>query len=178
MQRKKQNQRKYQRRLICLLFTIVKLPNIKHCQDDVLLSRPHSYGLWTLRFQVSKIIYYICVGLFIVSKSVLKLFSVLIYPQYSLSLGLVQSVVHCPDSNNCYYYTTEYVADYTSPGDKLHSRKVNVDEELMHGFGDYVQADTDAVDDSRTSRSIVRMSTGISKGHHLGSACCQVILQN
>ena len=64
----------------------------------------------------------------------------------------------------------EYITDYTSPRDKQYCCKINVDEELKHGFGDCVQANTDLVDDSRTSRSIVYMSTGILKGRHLGSA--------
>ena len=37
---------------------------------------------------------------------------------------------------------------YVSPREKLYGRKINVDKELKHGFGDYVQVHTDSVDNS------------------------------
>ena len=42
---------------------------------------------------------------------------------------------------------------YVSPREKLYGRKINVDKELKHGFGDYVQVHTDSVDNSTKPRS-------------------------
>ena len=42
---------------------------------------------------------------------------------------------------------------YVSPREKLYGRKINVDKELKHGFGDYVQVHTDSVDNSNKPES-------------------------
>ena len=42
---------------------------------------------------------------------------------------------------------------YVSPREKLYGRKINVDKEFKHGFGDYVQVHTDSVDNSNKPRS-------------------------
>ena len=56
---------------------------------------------------------------------------------------------------------------YSSPREKLYGRKINVDKELKHGFGDYVQVHTDSVDNSnrpRTQGAIALMSSGNLEG--------------
>ena len=56
---------------------------------------------------------------------------------------------------------------YTSPRERIFGRKISVGKELKHGFGDYVQVHTDAVDNSmkpRTSGAIALMSTGNLEG--------------
>lgn len=53
------------------------------------------------------------------------------------------------------------------PREKLYGRKISVEKELKHGFGDYVQLHTDVVDNSlkpRTSGTIALMSTGNLEG--------------
>ena len=42
---------------------------------------------------------------------------------------------------------------YVSLREKLYGRKINVDKELKHSFGDYVQVHTDSVDNSNKPRS-------------------------
>ena len=42
---------------------------------------------------------------------------------------------------------------HVSPREKLYGRKINVDKELKHGFGDYVQVHTNSVDNSNKPRS-------------------------
>ena len=41
---------------------------------------------------------------------------------------------------------TRNTVDYVSPREKLYGRKINVDKELKHGFGDYVQVYSDNID--------------------------------
>ena len=56
---------------------------------------------------------------------------------------------------------TRNTVDYVSPREKLYGRKMNVDKELKHGFGDYVQVHSDNIDNSnkaRTSGAIALMS--------------------
>ena len=43
---------------------------------------------------------------------------------------------------------TRNTIDYVSPREKLYGRKINVDKELKHGFGDYVQVHSDNIDNS------------------------------
>ena len=62
---------------------------------------------------------------------------------------------------------TRNSGEYTSPREKLYGRKVNVDKELKHGFGDYVQVHTATLDNTmqpRTSGAIALMSTGNLEG--------------
>lgn len=62
---------------------------------------------------------------------------------------------------------TRNSVDYTSPREKLYGRKVNVDKELKHGFGDYVQVHTDSINNStkpRTHGAIALMSAGNLEG--------------
>ena len=62
---------------------------------------------------------------------------------------------------------TRNSVEYTSPREKLYGRKINVDKELKHGFGDYVQVHTDNIDNSnkpRTQGAISLMSAGNLEG--------------
>ena len=62
---------------------------------------------------------------------------------------------------------TRNTVDYVSPREKLYGRKINVDKELKHGFGDYVQVHSDNIDNSnkaRTSGAIALMSSGNLEG--------------
>jgi hypothetical protein len=62
---------------------------------------------------------------------------------------------------------TRNSGEYTSPREKLYGRKVDVDKELKHGFGDYVQVHTATLDNTmqpRTSGAIALMSTGNLEG--------------
>ena len=62
---------------------------------------------------------------------------------------------------------TRNTVDYVSPREKLYGRKINVDKELKHGFGDYVQVHSDNIDNSnkaRTSGAIALMSAGNLEG--------------
>ena len=57
--------------------------------------------------------------------------------------------------------------DYVSPRKKLWGRRINVDKELKHGFGDYVQVHSNTIDNSmneRTSRSLALMLSGNLEG--------------
>ena len=44
--------------------------------------------------------------------------------------------------------------DHISPQEKLSGRKVDVDKEIKHGFGDYVQVHTDVIDNSTKPRTV------------------------
>ena len=57
---------------------------------------------------------------------------------------------------------------YVSPREKLYGRKINVDKELKHGFGDYVQVHTDSVDNSTKPRSQAAIAL-VSAGNLEGS---------
>ena len=62
---------------------------------------------------------------------------------------------------------TRNTVDYVSPRKILYGRKINVDKELKHGFGDYVQVHSDNIDNSnkaRTSGAIALMSAGNLEG--------------
>ena len=62
---------------------------------------------------------------------------------------------------------TRNTVDYASPREKLYGRKINVDKELKHGFGDYVQVHTDNIDNTnkaRTAGAIALMSAGNLEG--------------
>ena len=62
---------------------------------------------------------------------------------------------------------TRNTVDYVSPREKLYGRKINVDKELKHGFGDYVQVHSDNIDNSnkaRTSGAVALMSAGNLEG--------------
>ena len=50
--------------------------------------------------------------------------------------SLVSNINHVP---------TWYIFDYVSPREKLLGRRTNVDKELKHGFGDYVQVHTSII---------------------------------
>ena len=57
--------------------------------------------------------------------------------------------------------------DYVSPREKLWGRRINVDKELKHGFGDYVQVHSNTIDNSmneRTSGSLALMPSGNLEG--------------
>ena len=57
--------------------------------------------------------------------------------------------------------------DYVSPREKLWGRRINVDKELKHGFGDYVQVHTSLVDNTmneRTSGALSLMPSGNLEG--------------
>ena len=57
--------------------------------------------------------------------------------------------------------------DYVSPREKLWGRRINVDKELKHGFGDYVQVHVSTVDNSmveRTSGALAMMPSGNLEG--------------
>ena len=57
--------------------------------------------------------------------------------------------------------------DYVSPREKLWGRRINVDKELKHGYGDYVQVHTSLVNNTmneRTSGSIALMPSGNLEG--------------
>ena len=57
--------------------------------------------------------------------------------------------------------------DHISPRDKLSGRKVDVDKEIKHGFGDYVQVHNDVIDNStkpRTAGAIALMSSSNLEG--------------
>ena len=43
--------------------------------------------------------------------------------------------------------------DYVSPREKLWGRRINVDKELKHGFGEYVQVHTSQVDNTMNERT-------------------------
>ena len=67
---------------------------------------------------------------------------------------------------------TRNTVDYVSPRENLYGRKINVDKELKHGFGDYVQVHSDNMNNSnkaRTSGAIALMSARNLKGswHHM-----------
>ena len=58
---------------------------------------------------------------------------------------------------------TRNTVDYVSSREKLYGRKINVDKELKHGIGDYVQVHSDNIDninEARTSGAIALMSAG------------------
>ena len=58
---------------------------------------------------------------------------------------------------------TRNTVEYSSPREKLYGRKINVDKEIKHGFGDYVQVYSDSIDNSnksRTAGAIALMSAG------------------
>ena len=57
---------------------------------------------------------------------------------------------------------------YVSPREKLYGRKINVDKELKHGFGDYVQVHTNSVDNSTKPRSQAAIAL-VSAGNLEGS---------
>ena len=57
---------------------------------------------------------------------------------------------------------------YVSPREKLYGRKINVEKELKHGFGDYVQVHTDSVDNSNKPRSQAAIAL-VSAGNLEGS---------
>ena len=62
---------------------------------------------------------------------------------------------------------TRNSVDHVSPREKLYGRKLNVDKEMKHGFGDYVQVHADVVDNSlkpRTQGAIALMSAGNLEG--------------
>ena len=57
--------------------------------------------------------------------------------------------------------------DYVSPREKLWGRRINVDKELKHGFGEYVQVHTSQVDNTmneRTSGALSLMPSGNLEG--------------
>ena len=52
--------------------------------------------------------------------------------------------------------------NHINPREKLSGRKIDVDKEIKHGFGDYVQVHNDVIDNStkpRTSGAIALMSS-------------------
>jgi Reverse transcriptase (RNA-dependent DNA polymerase) len=62
---------------------------------------------------------------------------------------------------------TRNTVDYVCPREKLFGRKIDVEKELKHGFGDYVQVHADTVDNSmkpRTQGAIALMSAGNLEG--------------
>ena len=62
---------------------------------------------------------------------------------------------------------TRNSVEYVSPREKLYGRKINVEKELKHGFGDYVQVHTDSVDNSnkpRTQAAVALVSAGNLEG--------------
>jgi hypothetical protein len=62
---------------------------------------------------------------------------------------------------------TRNSVDYGCPREKLFGRKIDVDKEWKHGFGDYVQVHADTVDNSmkpRTQGAIALMSAGNLEG--------------
>ena len=57
--------------------------------------------------------------------------------------------------------------NHISPREKFSGRKIDVDKEIKHGFGDYVQVHNDVIDNStkpRTSGAIALMSSGNLEG--------------
>ena len=57
--------------------------------------------------------------------------------------------------------------NHISPREKLSGRKIDVDKEIKHGFGEYVQVHNDIIDNStkpRTSGAIALMSSGNLEG--------------
>ena len=71
---------------------------------------------------------------------------------------------------------TRNTVEYSSPREKLYGRKINVDKELKHGFGDYVQVHSDSIDNSnksRTAGAIALMSAG-----NLEGSWCYMLLSN
>ena len=57
--------------------------------------------------------------------------------------------------------------NHISPREKLTGRKLDVDNEMNHGFGDYVQVHNDVIDNStkpRTAGAIALMSSGNLEG--------------
>ena len=71
---------------------------------------------------------------------------------------VVSRIVLVPTSNSL---------EYTSPREKLWNRRINVDKELRHGFGDYVQVHNNVVDNSmyeRTAGAIALMPSGNLEG--------------
>ena len=57
--------------------------------------------------------------------------------------------------------------NHISPREKLSGRKIDVDKEIKHGFGDYVQVHNDVIDNStksRTAGAIALMSSGNLEG--------------
>ena len=52
--------------------------------------------------------------------------------------------------------------------EKLYGRKIDVDKELKHGFGEYVQVHTDSVDNSNKPRSQAAVAL-VSAGNLEGS---------
>ena len=48
---------------------------------------------------------------------------------------------------------TRNSVDYVCPREKLFGRKIDVDKELKHGFGNYVQVHADNVDNSMKPRT-------------------------
>ena len=57
--------------------------------------------------------------------------------------------------------------NHISPGEKLCGRKIDVDKEIKHGFGDYIQVHNDVIDNStkpRTTGAIALMSSGNLEG--------------
>ena len=70
-------------------------------------------------------------------------------------------------ANRIVLVPTRNTIDYSSPREKLYGRKINVDKELKHGFGDYVQVHSDNIDNTnkfRTSGAIALMSAGNLEG--------------
>ena len=62
---------------------------------------------------------------------------------------------------------TRNTVDYVSPREKLYGRKINVDKELKHGFGDYIEVHSDNIDNSNKARNfgaIALMSAGNFEG--------------
>lgn len=62
---------------------------------------------------------------------------------------------------------TRNSVEYTSPRERLYRRKINVDKELKHGFGDYAQVHSDNIDNSnkaRTAGAIALISAGNLEG--------------
>ena len=60
--------------------------------------------------------------------------------------------------------------NHISPREKLIGRKLDVDKEIKHGFGDYVQVHNNIIDNStkpRTAGTIALMSSG-----NLEGSCC------
>ena len=86
----------------------------------------------------------------------------------------VSRIVLVPTSNS-----TEYI----SPREKLYGRKINVQKELKHGYGDYVQVHKNTIDNSMTARTqgaIALMPTGNLEGswYYLLLSNFQVVRRN
>jgi hypothetical protein len=85
---------------------------------------------------------------------------------YPLTDKLIQWLVRYA-VNRIVLVATRNSIDQISPREKLYGRKLNVQKELKHGFGDYVHVHADVIDNSmksRTQGAIALMSAGNLEG--------------